>query len=474
MPAVRPLPFSTPPGTDLHVSTLTGHFKDAILDRLAHRGNVAQFVSFGAGLEQRFAWIHGHEPNTRFASLDEAIGALLAASPEGSVNIRSFHPDDPKSREFIYGRKDAGSVAADVRRLAGEGLHTILNETVDVGDGGVSGVAHGDVVEFAPGDTPRAVEKPGTAALTRALAERIFRTVYGFAPALPEGRDVRIEFSIHPLRRGYRRDHTILWEVEELEAPAAAPQVGWPNLFSRMVGDKAYGLLVAEAVGLPVPRATCFPRRTAPFTFGANTGVAEPWIRTCPTEQQPGKFTTRRGWTDPYRLMADEDPQGTAIASILAQQGVDARFSGALIAQSDGEPLLEGVSGFGDAFMVGERAPEALPGEVRRAVLEVFARASAALGPVRFEWVHDAERVWVVQLHRGASVTQGRTIYPGDAERFHRFDVSEGIGALRELIGRTAPAGDGVVLIGQVGVTSHFGDLLRRARVPSRIEAAGK
>jgi hypothetical protein len=33
---------------------------------------------------------------------------------------------------------------------------------VDIEDGGVSGVAYGDMLEFAPGDTPRYVEKPGT------------------------------------------------------------------------------------------------------------------------------------------------------------------------------------------------------------------------------------------------------------------------------------------------------------------------
>lgn len=449
----------------------SGHYKDEILDALSARANVAQFVSFDPQLRQRFAWIRGHEPNASFPSLEAAVAAMLDSAPEGSVNIRSFEPHDPKSREFIYGRRSADRVVADLRRLAGEGLHTIVNETVDVDDGGVSGVAYGNVVEFAPGDTPRAVEKPGTAALTREMADRVFRTVYGFAPALPERPELRVEFSIHPLRRGYRYDHTIVWEIEELAEPPAEAHVGWPNLFSRMLGDKAYGLLVAHALGLRVPRTQAFPRRVAPFSFGSDTGQAEPWIRTCPTVQQPGRFTTRRGWTDPYRLMQDEDPEGTAIASILAQQGVDAKHSGALISQPDGEPLVEGVAGFGDPFMVGEAPPEELPAAVVEDVLEVYRRASAALGPVRFEWVHDGREAWVVQLHKGASATHGRVVFPGEAERFHRFEVSRGIGALRELIAGLDGTGDGVVLVGRVGVTSHFGDLLRRARIPSRIEA---
>ncbi|HET7464441.1 MAG TPA: hypothetical protein VFJ82_24490 [Longimicrobium sp.] len=448
----------------------TGHHKDEILDRLAASANVAQFVSFDPSLAQRFAWIHGHEPNARFASVEEAVAAILAASPERSVNVRSFEPFDPKSREFIYGLTDVATVVENLRRLSAQGLYTIVNETVDVNDGGVSGVAHGAVLEFAPGDTPRAVEKPGTAALERAMAMRAFETVYGFRPALPANPELRVEFSIHPLRRGYRHDHTIVWEEEHLSGGPAAAHTTWPNLFSRMLGDKAFGLLVAWLTGLPVPQTTVFPRRLAAFAFGEPTGIAEPWLRTCPTEQMPGKFTTVRGWTDPYALMQREDPDGTAIASILSQRGVDARFSGALISQPDGSVRVEGVSGFGDPFMLGEAAPEALPASVDADVRALYERAHAALGPVRFEWVHDGARAWIVQLHRGASVSQGRTIFPGEAERWHRLETSRGIGALRELIAGLNGGADGVVLVGRVGVTSHFGDLLRRARIPARIE----
>ncbi len=451
-------------------ATAVAHHKDEILDRLAAHANVAQFVSFDPSLAQRYAWLHGHAPNTVFASVEQAVQAMLAAAPEGSVNIRSFEPHNPKSREFIYGIKQADEAVAHLRRLSAEGLYTIVNETVDVNDGGVSGVAHGNVLEFAPGDTPRAVEKPGIAALPRETAYRAFETVYGFRPTLPDRPDLRVEWSIHPLRRGVRHDHTIVWEEEELPGGPEQAHVAWPNRWSRLLGDKAYGLLVAHLVGLPVPLAQVFPRGAAPFSFGRDTGIAEPWIRTCPTEQMPGKFTTHRGWMDPYALMQREDPEGTAIASILAQRGVDARYSGALISQPDGEVLVEGVSGFGDHFMVGERAPERLPEQVSADVLALYHQAHAVLGPVRFEWVHDGRQAWVVQMHRGPSATQGRVIFPGDSERWHRLDVADGIGALRELIAGIDGSGDGVVLVGRVGVTSHFGDLLRRAGIPSRIE----
>src|SRR5438105_11258777 len=106
-------------------------FKDAVLNALAEKANVAQFVSFGPDLEQRFSRVRGHEPNRNFGGLENSICALLPVAPEHSVNVRSFAPDNPKSREFIYGLKSAAEAASAVCRLADEGLHTIVNETVD-------------------------------------------------------------------------------------------------------------------------------------------------------------------------------------------------------------------------------------------------------------------------------------------------------------------------------------------------------
>jgi hypothetical protein len=452
------------------VANVAGHFKDAILDRLARESNVAQFISFDPSLKQRFAWLRGYPPNHRFVTPEAGVEALLRASPEGSVNIRSFDPDYPESRPFKYGIRDGTEVVSTLRQFATSGLYTIVNETIDVNDGGVSGVVYGDLVEFAPGVTPRAVEAAGTASMPRELAVRLFKVVYGFEPDWPAQTHLRVEFSLHPLRRGYHFGQTIVWETKEAGHPPAAQDVAWPNLFSRFIGDKAFGLLVAHLLGFQVPRTLVIPRRLAPFGFGADTGLHEPWIRTCPTEQVPGRFTTRRGWLDPYRLLNDEDPTGQAIASVLWQQGVDAKASGAVIAQADGSPLLEGVEGRGDEFMIGERGPEVLSKGVARDVLALYEKAVDRLGPVRFEWVHDGRTPWIVQLHKGASPTTGRVIFPGEAARYRRFDVKLGIEELRQLIAGRRDADEGIVLVGRVGVTSHFGDLLRRARIPSHIE----
>lgn len=450
------------------------HFKDAILDRLAESANVAQFVSFGPDLEQRFARIHGYAPNHRFQSPLEAIRALLEASPEQSVNIRSFSPVDPKSREFIYGQKDASVVEGQIQRLASEGLHTIVNETVNTDDGGVSGVALDDIVEFAPKDTPRCVEKPGTAAFPRALGIQILEKVYGFTPKLDYGTGVRVEFSIHPLRRGFRHEHTIIWELEDVGPSRAEVDIRWPNRFSKHVGDKAFGLLVADVLGFPVPESLVIGREVPPFRFGRSTGCAETWLRTSPTVQVPGKFTTMRGWTDPFELLAAEDPDGDSVASIIAQAGIDAQYSGALVVSegADGteEVTIEGTRGYGEHFMTGQKRPTELPQDVLERVRGLHERVREKLGAVRFEWVMDRDTVWIVQLHRGLTKSHDRMIYPGKPKSVVRFAVADGLEALRALTDEVRGKDIGIVLVGEVGITSHLGDVLRQAQIPSWIE----
>jgi len=113
---------------------------------------------------------------------------------------------------------------------------------------------------------------------------------------------------------------------------------------------------VADLHGLPVPATTVVGRRVASFSFGRPTGGGERWLRTCPAELVPGRFTTRRGWSDPFALLEAEDPAGTDLAAVLAQEGVRARWSGAAMPGAGGL-LVEGVEGFGDDFMLARAAP---------------------------------------------------------------------------------------------------------------------
>lgn len=459
------------------------HYKDAILDQLDQleaRANVAQFVSFSPELKQRYARIRKYKANYNFSSFGDAIEAILVQSSESSVNIRSFEPNNPKSQEFIYGLKDLSKIQNEVKRLAAKGLHTIVNETIDICDGGVSGVLLGDVIEFAPGATPRCVEKSGTAALPRQLGLRLIETVYGFTPALDYALHKRVEFSIHPLRRGFLHDHTIIWEIEDVGESHSKAEIRWPNHFSRFIGDKVYGLLMAHLLELPVPETIVISRRVAPFRFGQSTGSAEVWLRTCPTVQIPGKFTTQRGWRDPFQIMTTEDPEGDAIASIIAQAGIEATYSGALVVaektdmKDSKEIIIEGTQGSGEEFMTGRKKPTVLPDEIISLVQALYKQVTAKLGPVRMEWVADSKQVWIVQFHSGATKSSGNTIYPGHVLLSHRFEVERGLEELRKLISTIQGKGEGIILVGDVGITSHFGDVLRGAEIPSRIEPTNK
>ena len=446
------------------------HFKDEGLHNLAEQGrNIAQFVSYAPSGEQRFSRTLGQAANYPFSSIEGAAAYMLEATTEHSVNVRSFAPDDSKSKPFTYGLTSVDDIAATVAARHAEGLHTIINETVDTGDGGISGVALGNVLEFAPFDTPRAVEKPGAARLTRALGIDVLRLVYGFTPDLPSDPYTRAEFSIHPLRHGYQNEHTITWETEQVDTAPFDTQVQWPNRFSTMLGDKTYGLIIADQLGLPVPQTTVFNRTVKPFTFGRATGSAETWLRTAPNTQTPGKFTTAHGWVDPYKLLQNEDPTGEYIASILSQEDIDARYSGACIMGADDSLIIEGKAGKGDVFMVGEGATEQLPGYIEQQVRATYKHAADQLGPVRMEWVYDGTRVWVVQLHVGKSASTAEVIYPGnESTEYLHYDTSGGLEGLRALIDAHVP-GTGIALHGNVGITSHLGDVLRKAKVPSKL-----
>ncbi|WP_049732988.1 hypothetical protein [Rhizobium ecuadorense] len=450
---------------------IPGFRKDQKLDRLAERFNVAQFISFGPGVDgpvQQYARLSDIPPNPTFTSVDEGMEALFARSAEGTVNIRSFSEADSQSREFIYALSTLDDAVSAIRRISSEGAYTIANETIDVSDGGVSGVAMDGLVEFRPDATPRGVEAPGFASLPLDWATSLFKTVYGIDASLEAARHARVEFSLHPVRRGWRQSHLIFWEYGEVDHFDRSADVAWPNDFSRMIGDKAYGLLIADLIGVPVPKTTVIGRRVAPFSFGRDTGSAEQWIRTSPIVQVPGKFTTAKGWLDPFKLVQDEDSDGTALASILSQRSVTAVYSGAAIEGADGEFIVEGAAGSGEGFMLGTTAPQVMPEDVITKVSQVRQQLNAQLGSVRFEWVFDGAQVWIVQLHTGASQSAGRAIVPGDAEQWVTFNVYQGLEALRDLI-RTLPANTGIQLDGAVGRTSHIADVVRKAHVPTRL-----
>lgn len=446
------------------------HLKDDVLAELSRTHNVAQFVSFAAGASPRVrhSALRGMSPISENATIESAIAKVHANSQGGSVNVRSFKPAQPSGNPFHYGLSDLAQVAQLVRSLASDGYYTIVNETIDVEDGGISGVYQGGIIEFAPGDTPRAVEGSDAAALPADIGLPLLERVYGCSIDLGTTTDRRLEFSVHPLRVGANGEHVVIWEASVAPEVELQTDISWPNQFSRLIGDKAFGLMIADLLGFRVPATTVIPRSVAPFAFGTKTGSGETWLRTAPRDRSPGTFTTTRGWTDPFRLLQHEDPT-EALASVLAQEGLNALFSGAAIPQSSGVPLIEGVHGFGDDFMLGTVEPESLPERVTADVTAIWRDLTAAIGDVSFEWVHDGSHAWVMQLHRFAITMSEGEIVAGEPENgWLSYVAGTGLDQLRELVREARVRGMGVEVVGHVGLTSHVGDLLRQSGVPAR------
>ena len=452
-------------------------FKDDVLDALAKNVNVAQFVSFAPGVnpEQRHSRVFGYSENHQFPSVRDALQALMDSSPERSINVRSFLPGQPQGHEFLYGIKNVDVAVEHVMRLAANSFYTIVNETIDVNDGGVSGVFQGGVVEFAPGVVPRFIEKNSQTpvpALPFDFAINLLTTVYNFIPDLDGDLHKRVEFSIHPAKRGWHNTNTIIWEEETVSPESFPPFFVWPNAFSKLFGDKAYGLLVGHLLGAPVPKTTVYLRNKliAPFSFGSATSGNTVWTRTCPSVPVPGRFLTKHAKLDPFEVMDADDPERQILASCLLQQDVPAKFSGTVLTNVDGKLVIEGVAGSGDGYMLGNMSPVVLPESVQNDLRTLHASLSTLDQPVSFEWVHDGTKAWLLQLHLGAVQSSNRTIVPGEAKEFVRFDVSLGLEALRHLVDNHPQDGRGILVVGNIGLGSHIADVLRKANIPSRIE----
>lgn len=315
--------------------------KDEILDRLARRGKVSQFVGFEPTTAGRGALGRGRGRTSAPGGKRRTLGQRTKLRARG-----------PRSREFVYGLTDPAEAVATVGRLSADGLHTIVNETVDVADAG------------------------------------------------------------------------------------------------------------SRALSGPCDRVRA---------FGRPTGSVEVWTRTSPREPEPGLYTTVKGWTDPFGLLAREDAGGQAFVSVLRQDAVPCH-SGAAIVTADGGFMVEGRKGEGDGFMLGTDPPEPLPAEVLHRVRDAYERISERLGAVRFEWVDDGRRLWIVQLHVGATGTSRHVIVAGEANRWIDFDARRGLAELRVVL-RTLPSGVGILVSDGAGATSHVADVLRKAGAPAQLLA---
>ena len=442
-----------------------------------HMGcNIARYISIDPDMNIRYIKID--KDYVYKGDLKECILDLIEVSNSKSVNIRSFSLESMKGHSLVYGKRvnEIDEILNVIQKNCSENKYSIINETIDVNDGGVSGVILGNIIEFAPNDTPKCVEKPDICFLERNMGMHLLKTVYGFAPECDFEDNYRVEFSLHPHREGLRKSHTIIWEYEKFEEYEYDIKIKWPNKFSRFIGDKPFGLIIADYLGFNVPYTTVISRNVPPFSFGKETGLREKWIRTAPIVKEPGKYYTGDKLTDPFILMQKEELKGDNqinIASVLSQSAVEAVYSGgALIGKNQDNDVIEGVAGKGDNFMVGADYLDFLPDSVLvklKALLNEIRKYYYFLGDVSIEWVFDGTKIWLVQLNQIKETGLGTTIVAGEPVKYEKFYVEDGLEQLRSKIKAIKGRDIGIELIGDVGLTSHFGDVLRHANIPSFI-----
>ena len=485
-------------------------YKDEVLVALAASCNVAQFVSYGPDKIQRHNCICGHKIDELIAMpAIEIASLLLSKSIDHKLNIRSFRPAQWSGNPFITGLDDVDEICDHINDLTDKGYHVIVHEAIDVCDGGISCVLNNGYVEFVPDDTPRFVEKVSDLPIPSLTVKdfisflspvytgvKTFQKLCVFGMVnnnhiLFDCNKDRVEFNLHPRPCGYKHYNITIWEIDrsvsndrsdcEILTPRRSC-FDWPNKFSQHIGDKVYGLLVANMLTDYVPRTIVHVRtkKVAPFMFGADTGTEELWTRTCPKVQVPGKYATVHKYADPYQLMNDEDPDNEVLTSCIVQTGVKAEWSGAYICDGYGKIAIEGTRSYGDEYMQGAKKEE-LPHDVYSAVLDRGIRLAQKLHTnVRFEWVYDGYHVWVVQLHMGSveSDIGRKIIYLNSAPRYIEYHPEDGLDSLRELIETikqesVSPWSErsGICVVGNVGMSSHIADILRKERISSYIKS---
>lgn len=442
--------------------------------------NIARYISVAPSKEIRYINIdmeYEYKDNLKNCIID-----LIKYSNSKAINIRSFSIKAMKGNNLVYGKNadDIDEIIDIIYENCNANKYSIINEMIDVNDGGVSGVVFGNIIEFAPNDTPKCVEKPNVCFLEKNMGIHMLKTVYGFSPKFNFEDKYRVEFSLHPRREGILREHTIIWEYEEFEKQKYDIKMKWPNKFSQFIGDKTFGLIVADYLGFNVPYTTVISRNIAPFSFGKETGLKEKWIRTVPIVKEPGKYYTGDKWVDPFLLMQSEESKGSKeinIASILSQSAVESIYSGgAIVAKDEENDIIEGVVGKGDDFMLGIHKKNSLPASLLDSLKVLLNRIRgyySILGEVSIEWVFDGIQIWIVQLNQLNNSGRGKVIVFGNPIAYEKFSISEGLERLREKINEVKDKNIGIELLGDVGLCSHFGDLLRQSKVPSFINRKG-
>ena len=312
-------------------------YKDEMLMAKVKEGfNVAKFIGIGPG--------NTGEPVVRMMALSkdsivdnvfgrdydwEAKVETLYNLCNGLLSVRTYLPEKHSGNPFKPELTDLQEIKDYVVQFIADGYHVLVNEGLPFANYEVSGVMHGDLIEMSPNDSPRCVEKEGNCRVPTDMGLSILMTMFNSINATSglykfSGTDTRVEFSIYPYKCGVYDTNCIIWEAEDFSGkkelvPSAPDMVVWPNNLSKVIGDKAFGLLVCDHIlnkyasteDIFVPYTYVVNENFGVFTTGDTLSLFNGndfWYRTCPAVRKPGKLPTKYGQANIFALHSDETP----------------------------------------------------------------------------------------------------------------------------------------------------------------------
>ncbi len=350
----------------------------------------------------------------------------------------------------------------------------IINELIDIYDGGFSGVIFNGLIEFSHNNTPRCVDKGTFCSMPLRTGLDLMTKILDRDSRMTFERNNRIEFSFHPREEGILLHNFVIWDLSKFKSSFPnyeSIKTFWPNPISELVGDKVFGLFLANSYKYDVPFSKVTLRDGREFSFGKKTSTLEQWTRSCPANYEPGKLPTKKGQLD-FNSWFDEYSN---LSSVIIQDSVESEFSGCFLIESNSY-VVEGVKGFGDRLMNGTEAPQPLPEILRNRIEKLAKKLLGNFGPARVEWAADKEKIWILQVNLNqikfkANEYNQFVIYNQikKISNYIEFKTNRGLSEFRKFLNDLDSKKNGVILVGNIGVTSHFGDLLRRKRINSYI-----
>lgn len=302
---------------------MSDNLKDTKLYKLGDTHNTAQFVSFSPQIEKRYTRILGEERLVQDIP-ENYISTLIEQSEEKAVNISTFTSDFSEA-PIVQNLKSSGEVVENINRFAAEGLYTLINEKIDTNDSGILGNARGSILEFGPFNSANSLKNCSFEIVS---GLQLLEKIYGFLPNIGRPFSDKLQWSIHSVKKGLKKENTIIWEtVVDPEWQTVKPEFNYPNNFSLFLGNKLYGLLIADLLGFIVPKTLVFSRNVPPFTFGVETFSKEIFMRVAANQIRFNASALNKfGWLDPFKLLQED--RTSDISSVLIQDKIIEKFSG--------------------------------------------------------------------------------------------------------------------------------------------------